>query len=127
LLVRYGENLEDVRSKQSSEEGWLCPHCVEEKHPDKVSIKLLLEQNEYSFGPQVAAFRNLYVSQSDRLLAYNLHILKLVYPVNAVSQRTPCANPMKGIAEHLSAAGLDLQLFDMHEIARTQADWDRHF
>eukprot|EP00884_Botryococcus_braunii_P006384 jgi/Botrbrau1/15747/Bobra.4_1s0115.1 len=35
LLVRYGETLEEVRDKQATTEGWLCPHCVEEKYPKK--------------------------------------------------------------------------------------------
>eukprot|EP00877_Chromochloris_zofingiensis_P012320 jgi/Chrzof1/7341/Cz02g20090.t1 len=34
LLIRYGQELQDVR-KQMAEGAWLCPHCYEEEHPDE--------------------------------------------------------------------------------------------
>ena len=35
LLVRYGEELEAVRTRMAAG-AWLCPHCYEDDHPDEV-------------------------------------------------------------------------------------------
>jgi hypothetical protein len=38
LLVRYGRELEEVRTEMAAGT-WLCPHCYEEEHPDEVGVQ----------------------------------------------------------------------------------------